>query len=60
MKAQSVYREFDRRRKVIARKFHLSHYQEKLLTPTFIEQIEACKDNSARRILLGRGQVKHG
>lgn len=41
------------------REFGLHRYQVALLTSAFMDQIEACRDDDARRLLLGRNKVKH-
>lgn len=50
---EKLYR---KRRKYWARRFHLGRGQRRDLTQALIDQLEKCKDESARLVLMGQGR----
>ena len=42
-----------KRKAALVRKFFISEYQAAKITQPFLDQLEHCKDDDARRVLLG-------
>jgi hypothetical protein len=43
----------DKRREKLAKKYKLTKAERRYLTASFLDQLDACKDEASRRILLG-------